>query len=160
MIQDKRAMFADKLAVPTTAATAIFGDYYDLTAGMGFNYQNGAVVAASGNLTDQPGNDEDIYLVGLVTTVVATLTSLRFQLVSATATDLTTGQVIHWDSGVIPAATLVAGYQICAVQLPRGVYNRYMGIISITVGTSGTGNVSFFLTTDPRVWFATADAIV
>ena len=93
MLMDKRATFADNIAVPATATTAIFGDYYDLTAGMGFNYQNGAVVATSGNLTDQPGNDEDLYLVGLVTTVFAVGTSLQFKLVSATAVDLTTGQV-------------------------------------------------------------------
>ena len=160
MILDKRAMFADNLAVPSTATTAIFGDYYDLTAGMGFNYQNGAVVATSGNLTDQPGNSEDTYLVGLVTTVVAVLTSLQLKLVSATATDLTTGQIVHVDTGTIPLATLVAGYQFFGVQLPRGTYNRYMGIIATSVGAGATGKVSIFLTYDPKVWFANADAIV
>jgi len=160
MLMDKRAMFADKLAVPATAATAIFGDYYDLTAGMGFNYQNGAVVAASGNITDQPGNDEDLYLVGIVTTVFAVGTSLQFKLVSATANDLTTGQVVHVDTGTMLAATLVAGYQFFGVQLPRGVYQRYLGIIATSVGAGATGNVSIFLTTEPRVWFATADAII
>ncbi len=160
MLMDKRATFADNIAVPATATTAIFGDYYDLTAGVGFNYQNGAVVATGNNLTDQPGNDEDLYLVGIVTTAVAVLTSLQFKLVSATATDLTTGQIVHADTGTIAQATLIAGYQFFGVQLPRGVYNRYLGIISTTVGAGGTGKVSIFLTSEPRVWFATADAIV
>jgi len=159
MLMDSRAMFADKTAVPSTATTAIFGNYYDLTIGMGVNYQNGASVSLLGPATDQPGNDEDLYLVGVVTTVFAVGTSLQFKLVSATATDLTTGQIVHADTGTMAAATLVAGYQFFGVQLPRGTYNRYLGIISTSVGAGATGNVSIFLTTEPRVWFAAADAI-
>lgn len=165
MLMDLRNYFADKLAVPASAGgPTAFGSQIDLTAGMGFNYQNGAVVATSGNTVDYPGNSEDIFAVCYITTNLAVLTSIQWQLRSDTNVNLTTSPTIHWDSGVLSLATMQAAYTagnpLFSFQLPRGTYQRYLGITTTTVGAGGTGAVSIFLTIDPKVWVATPDAIV
>ena len=164
MLMDLRAYFADKLAVPSGAGgPTAFGSQIDLTAGMGFNYQNGAVVATSGNTVDYPGNPR---------------TS------SPSATSPPTSRCSPASSGsfarhqrqpdhVSPPST---GIRVScprhhagrlhrwqpAVQLPGS--SRHLpalpGFTTTTVGAGGTGNVSIFLTIDPKVWVATPDAIV
>jgi hypothetical protein len=165
MFQDTRSTFADKLALPASAGgPTAFGSQIDLTAGMGFNYQNGAVMATANNTLDQPGNSDDLYIVGMFTTVPAVLTSIQWQLRSDTNVNLTTSPTIHYDSGVLALATMVAAFNanqpLFAFQLPRGDYKRYLGIATTTVGAGGTGAISIFLTTEPKTWFAAADAIV
>ena len=66
----------------------------------------------------------------------------------------------HFSTSAIPVATLAAGYRVCAVQLPSGSYERYVGILQ-TTGTAAftAGKVNAFLTNDPAMWRPYADNV-
>lgn len=147
MILDARNEFADAVALNTGAAgTYLLGSQIDL------------------GLADNWGTEENLYLViGVDTDVTsAGAATVQFKLVSdAQAAIATDGSATeHFATAAIGKATLVAGYQVCAIQLPRGTYERYLGILQIT-GTAAltAGKVNAFLTTDPKGWKPYNDAI-
>jgi hypothetical protein len=77
-----------------------------------------------------------------------------------TATIHATTSTGHIDTGAIPEATLVAGYQlVIPLPLEGAVYERYIGVQAI-IGTATTsaGAYSAFLTFDPAGWKSYADA--
>lgn len=146
MILDERLEFCDATALTTAAAgTALEGDVIDLG-------NDGA-----------DGNSEDIYLVIQISTAVVGPDTVDFKLVSdAQAAIATNGSATqHYSSGAIAVSSLVAGYQVCAVQLPRGTYERYLGIIRTTVGAGAlsAGAINAFLTREPPVQKAFPDGI-
>ena len=97
---------------------------------------------------------DNIYLVIAVQTTAGSGGSAtgQFTLASdAQAAIATDGSAtVHFTSAAIPVATLVAGYQICAIELPRGNYERYIGILQ-TTGTAAfnAGKINAFLTNNP-----------
>lgn len=103
-------------------------------------------------------NDVDhIYLVIQITTAVlsAGAATVQFTLASdaqaAIATDTTA--TVHWASNAIPKATLVAGYYVARVELPKGTYERYLGILQTTgVAALTAGAINAFLTSDPTTY--------
>jgi len=146
MILDELGEFADALAL-STAATGIanVGDIIDLGAG------------------SRPLYDiADLYLVINIDTAVtsAGAATVQFLLVSdagAIAVDGSASQ--HWASAAIPKATLVAGYVVGVVPLPKlPIYERYLGVQQ-NVGTAAltAGKINAFLTRDPYNWTAIAD---
>jgi len=141
MILDERNEFADAVALSTAATgLALVGDVIDLG-------------------TDGINAVDDMYLVVQIDTDVtsAGAATVEFQLASdaqaAIAVDGTA--TVHYKSAAIPKATLVAGYTVAAVQLPRGTYERYLGIIQ-NVGTAAltAGKFNAFLTNEPGSWKA------
>lgn|SRR5574340_695999 len=104
--------------------------------------------------TALPGNSDSLYFVAEVdTTCTGAGASLKIHLASdATAAIATDGSATyHYSSPAIPVATLVAGYRICAVELPRGNYERFLGVLQETVGAAFTaGKVNCYLTNDPN----------
>jgi hypothetical protein len=54
----------------------------------------------------------------------------------------------------------VAGYLVCAVKLPSGSYERYLGLWE-TVATANVtaGKINAFLTSDPALYRAYADNV-
>lgn len=147
MILDERLEFADATAVTGTAAsTYVLGDYIVLD-----------------NTTNYFGNTDGLYLVINVDTDVAATggaANVTFKLVSDSVATLDSSPTTHWSSGAIAKGTLVAGYQVCAIELPRGAYEKYVGV-TYTPDTNNTtsGKVNAFLTNDPRSWVALADSI-
>lgn len=146
MILDERLEFCDATALTTAAAgTALEGDVIDLG-------NDGA-----------DGNSEDIYFVLQIDTAVAGPDTVQFKLVSdAQAAIATDGSAtVHFETAAIAVATLVAGYQVCAVKLPRGTYERYLGVIRTTVGAGAlsAGKINAFLTREPKGWEAFPDGI-
>lgn len=145
MILDERTEFADATAVTAVASTINVGDVID-TGGDGIN------------------EVDNLYLVIQVDTAVVsgtTNSTMQFRLVSdAVATpDLATATV-HWTSGVIAEATLVAGYYVAKVALPQGVYERYLGIQAIIgVATTTAGKINAFLTPRPTSWKAFPEGV-
>lgn len=143
MILDKRAEFDDGTGtIPTTATTAIIGNVIDTLP----------PTVKGANLNQNLGNS-DLWLVVRTKTSITTLTSLRLRLVSdaqeALATDGSATQ--HWDSGVIAQASLpTAGNDFVVMKLPKGNYERYLGMIATTVGTGAVGKIFAFLVTDPN----------
>lgn len=156
MIIDSRLEICDNAALTLAgfATTPVpLGSLIDLTSNL-----------AIGNaLKEYPGNSDRAYLCIRVTTTAtsAGAATVKFALVSdaqdpvvaATATP-------HWESPDIPKATLVAGYEVACIPLPRGVYERYLGLVQ-TVGTADltAGKVDAYITLTPPSWFAAPDAL-
>lgn len=149
MILDVRNEFCGAVSLNTGAAgTYLIGDQIDL--------------GASPTLKDI-GVGEELWL---VVTVQTTATSggsatLQIQLASDdTASISTSTSTIHYTSPAIPVASLTAGTTVCAVALPYGSYERYLGILQVT-GTAAftAGKVDAFLTTEPPKWVALPDSI-
>lgn len=139
MIMDERTEFCDATALNTGAAgTYLIGDVID-TGGDGLN------------------DVDNLYLVIQVDTAVTSggAATVQFQLASdAQAAIATDGSAtVHAASAAIPKATLVAGYDALVVELPKGTYERYLGILQVT-GTAAltAGKVNAFLTPVKPTW--------
>ena len=141
MIMDERTEFCDATALNTGAAgTYLIGDVYD-----------------TGN--DGINDVEDLYLVIQVSTTATSggAATGQFHLASDAAAAIATdgSATYHFSTGAIPVATLVAGYYACKVELPKGTYERYLGILQ-TTGTAAftAGAVNAFLTPTPPTFKA------
>lgn len=149
MILDERTEFADGVSIAAFTAAGgdqLIGDVIDLE-------QSGLDI----------GNGQPIYLVIQVdTTVAGTSSTVEFKLASDAAAAIATdgSATVHYASGAIAEATLVAGYQIGPIALPQGSYERYLGV-QADVGTANlsAGAVSAFLTLDPHGNTALPDAV-
>lgn len=121
MILDKRNEFADATALSTTATgLALVGDVIDLG-------------------TDGINEVDHVELYIAVATAVTSggAATVEFQLVSdAQAAIAVDGSAtVHFKSAAIPKASLVAGFVAVKVSLPKGQYERYLGILQ-NVGTA------------------------
>lgn len=149
MILDERNEFCDATALNTGAAGSyLIGDVIDMTA-------------VPGN----PGVGEDLYLVIEVDTDVDSAddgVTVQFHLCSdAQAAIAADGSATyHFSTSAIAQATLVEGYQVCAVKLPQGTYERYLGVLQTTAVEAVTaGKVNAFLTSDVPYNVAYPDAL-
>lgn len=143
MILDERSEFADATALSTAATgLALVGDVIDLG-------------------TDGINEVDGIELFVTVDTAVTSAGSatVEFQLVSdAQAAIAVDGSAsVHYKSAAVPKATLVAGYSVVNVKLPKGQYERYLGILQ-NVGTAAltAGKVNAGLTPLDPSWKAFA----
>lgn len=149
MILDVRNEFCDAVSLNTNLpGTYLIGNQIDL--------------GATPTLKDI-GVGEQLWLVVTVQTTALSggSATLQIQLASDdTASISTTTSTIHYTSPAIPVASLTAGATVCAVALPYGSYERYLGILQVT-GTAAftAGKVDAFLTNDPPKWVALPDAI-
>ena len=150
MILDERNEFADAVSVAAVASTALIGDVMDLgTSGV--------------NMVDQ------MYLVIQTDTEIitgGTAGTIQFHLVSdslatlgaAVVADCTTHvatAILVTDDAAANSTQLNAGEYIYVGALPRGVYERYLGILCTIVTTTVTaGKVNAFLTVNPPAWKA------
>ena len=145
---DDKLEFADATSVGTpNNSTANLGDYMRLS-----------------DVRDI-GNGEPVYLVVQVTAAITSGGSAKvaFMLVSdATSSIATDGTATkHVESDDIAVASLVAGYQFVMPLPPRQPdWEEYVGLqIKETASQALTaGNVNAFLTTQPAVYKAYADA--
>lgn len=149
MILDERNEFCDATSAILNIGNAIIGDVIDLKPS-----------TTNPNTTvDLEGSD--LYLVIQVdTTFVGATSTTKFELASDSTADLATSKTVHFATPAIPVATLVAGYTVCAVKLPSGSYERYLGLWE-TVATANVtaGKINAFLTSDPALWRAYADNV-
>lgn len=149
MILDERGEFCDATSAILAVGNAIIGDVIDTKP-----------ATTSPNTTvDLEGSD--LYFVMQVdTTFVGATSTTKFELASDSTADLATSKTVHYATPAIPVATLVAGYLICAVRLPSGSYERYLGVWE-TVATANVtaGKVNAFLTRDPALYRAYADNV-
>lgn len=150
MILDERNEFCDATALNTGGAGSyLLGDVIDL---------------GSTPTTSDIGAGEDLWLVIQVDTTATSggAATGRFILASDAAAAIATdgSASVHFDSGAIAVATLVAGYTIAAVRLPQGTYERYLGILQTTAVAAFTaGKINAFLTKNAPKWIAYPDAV-
>lgn len=148
MILDDRNEFADALAVNTGAAGSyLLGDVIDL-----------------GDPNRDIGQGTKLYLVGQVDTTFTSGGSATFAFSLASdaqpAIAVDGSQTEHFRTRAIPVAQLTAGTVICAIGLPIGDYERYLGVIQTTAVAAATaGKVNFFLVSDVAKIKHYADAV-
>lgn len=140
MILDERTEFCDATAVNTGGAGSyLLGDQID-TGGDGINDVTG------------------MFLVIQVDTSVGSATAspngvkLQFHLCSdSTASIATDGSATyHFSTAAIEKASLTAGTYVARVALPKGTYERYVGILQTTsVEAANAGKINAFLTQEP-----------
>lgn len=149
MILDERLEFADALSCVANVGNAILGDVIDLKS----------PTTAPNTTIDLEASD--LYFVILVdTAIVGTTSTVQWQLCSDSTANLATSKTVHFDTGAIAEATLVAGYRVCAVKLPAGSYERYLGIWqTVAVNNLSAGKINAFLTRDPALYRAYADNV-
>lgn len=127
MLIDKLNTFSWETAVTADAIS----DVIDLLVASGA-VGAGATGGPSANTIRDIGAGEPLYLHVLVTTTFDSsgdTTSLITTLESDSAAGLDSSATVHWTSGDIEQATLVAGYWIAkGVPIPSGAYERYLGL--------------------------------
>jgi hypothetical protein len=157
MILDELLELADATSVAAAAGTAVIGDVIDLSA-----------------ITGQDvGMGEDMFIVIQTTTEIITGGSagtIQFFVVSDSLSTLgggtVAGSTLHLstkayvtDDSAANDAEMNAGGVILAAQLPRGTYERYLGVLATIATTTVTaGAVNIFLTKDVSKWIAYPDA--
>jgi len=142
MILDQQSLFSDAQAITASANSS---NVIDTLPG-GQNTKSGI------------GDGQDISLFAQVGTAFATLTSLNVQLVSADDSTLTTNAIVHYDSGAIPVASLVAKARVVGLDLPYGKYRRYVGLKYVVTGTNASaGTITAGLVEDLQTLNGTVD---
>lgn len=147
MYIDKQAEFSDAQAV---TSTAISTNVMDLISN-----------ASGKNPLRDIGTGQDVYLV-VITQDAATDSgsdaTLTVSLESDSTENLATSPTVHFTTGALAfAAFSPAGSVLAAVKLPKGDYERYLGVrYTVASGPLTAGNFDAFLTTDVDAWRAYA----
>lgn len=147
MYVDKQAEFSDSQAVTVTAISTNVMDLVSNSSGK--------------NPLRDIGTGQDVYLV-VMTTVAATDVgsdaTLAVTLESDSVEALSDSPTIHFTTGTLAfAAFSPAGTVLAAVKLPKGSYERYLGVrYTVGAGPLTAGNFDAFLTTDVDAWRAYA----
>lgn len=142
-ILDERSEFADAASVAHAAGTVLLGDVID-TSGDGINDVEGLSFVIN---------------VDTGITVASSTGTIQFKLVSdSTASIATDGTATeHFVSASFATSTtaIPAGKTLVNVRLPKGTYERYLGVLYV-VGTTTTnaGKVNAFLTPEWPTWKA------
>lgn len=151
MLLDERNEFFDAVSAAQAVSTAVLGDVIDTFTGLN------ATNVLFGHGVSQP-----LYLVISVDTTYTSggAATVAFSLVSDSVSALTGSPTTHWTSLTYGFASLVAGTVIVVPLPPDFTYERYLGVRQ-TVATAATtgGAVSAYLTHNPRLWTAYADAV-
>lgn len=142
MFVDKQAEFSNSQAITTTALAT-------------HTYDNGA---SRNTLIDHGNTPQGAFLVFQVDTALTGGTSLTVSLESDSLPSLAVSPTVHWTSGALLPAALVAGMTL-TVPLPIGNYEEHIGIRYTVAGTFAAGAVSAFITTTPQTWRPYANAI-
>jgi hypothetical protein len=161
MLMDERLEFADNVSVAAAAGTALIGDVIDLKPSTTNPNTTVDLEGSDMYLVLQTG-DEEVITGGSAGTI-------KFQLATdAQAAIATDGSAsVHIDTGTLVTddsaandSRLNAGGLIYVGKLPRGSYERYLGILCVTATTTTTaGKINAFLTSDPALYRAYADNV-
>lgn len=128
MIFDTQLLLSNGQAVTTTALSTNVIEWPAM----------GQVYGAAAALGRAIGEGNPIPFLVQVTEDFATLTSLTITLESDSAAGLDASPVVHWSSGAVPAATLVAGFQVPIRFLPQGLAGDYLGLRYTVAGSAAT----------------------
>ena len=99
-------------------------------------------------LEDEGLSGAELWFVVVIPQAFNNLTSLQIELISDSASNLTTAPVVHFSKTIL-LANLTAAAQPVRVQLPSDDYKRYIGVRYTVAGTAPTtGTVWAFFTMD------------
>jgi hypothetical protein len=149
MILDSRTQFASAVALNLGAAGSyLIGDVVDTLKARDLGW----------------GDEEVPWFVCQVQTTATSggAATLNIQLISDSAASMAVAPVIHFDTGPIVLASLIVGFNICAVRLPaEGIpYKQFLGIRQVTgVAAFTAGKINSFLTMDFSKVKLYADAV-
>jgi hypothetical protein len=152
MFMDSRNEFADATALNTGAA----GSYL-----VGNVIDTKPATTSPNTTADLEGSD--LYLVIQVDTqptsgAATAAFSLASDAQAAIAVD--GSQSEHFRTKAFALAEMTAGAILAAVKVPRGAYERYLGIVQTTAVAAFTGGkINAFLTADPALWKPYADNV-
>lgn len=162
MLLDERSEFADAVSVAAAAGTALIGDVIDLDSPEVSPNTTIDLEGADTYLVIQ--TDVEIITAGAAGTIQFFLVSdalatLGGGVVANCTTHIASASLVTDDAGA-NSAELNAGGVIFCGKLPRGNYEKYLGILC-TVGTTTVtaGSINAFLTNDPAMWRAYADNV-
>lgn len=144
MILDERNEFADATSVAAAAGTALIGDVIDLgTDGVNDVDNLYAVISVDTEIfTGGSAGTVQFFLVSDALATLGSATVANCTLHAATAAFVT--------GGTGTQAALAAGKTLLQVALPKGTYERYLGILCTTATTTTTsGKINAFLTPTP-----------
>lgn len=153
MYMDERAEFADATALNTGAAGSyLVGDVMDLDP----------ATIAPNTTVDLEGSE--LYFVVQVDTLPTSggAATAAFSLASdaQAAIAVDGSQTEHFRTKAFALAEMAAGTILACVKLPRGSYERYLGVVQTTAVAAFTGGkINAFLTADPAIWRAYADNV-
>lgn len=112
--------------------------------------------------TQNVGSPNQMWLVIQVdeTATAAGAATVTFTLESDSDNALTTSPTVHYSTGAIPKASLVAKTTLAVVPLPYGEYEHFLAVrYTVATGPLTAGKFSAFLTDQPQFWRAYADAV-
>lgn len=153
MYVDAQNLFSDAQAITTDAISTNVIDLIGNTAYL----NNGGTTFP--NVTRDIGTGGDLYLVIQIGTAWAAAGTCTFTLESDSTADLATSATVHWTSGDLNKSALTAGYVVAATKLPKGSYERYLGVRYNVTTSETAGTVDAFLTTDISAFTAYNDNI-
>lgn len=138
-----------------------FCDATSLATGASSSALHGNVIDLQ-KTTNYPGNTDDLWFVVEVDTAVTSggSATVQFELASDSTANLATSRTTHILSAAIPVASLTAGYRAVCAPLPRGEYERYIGVwVTNATATLTAGKINAYLTTQPSSRITLPDAI-
>ncbi len=125
MIFDVQSKLSDAQAITATAVSTNVLDLKD----------TGRPYKFAADLVRNIGAGNPIPLLVQVVEDFTLLTSLTFTLETSDAENLTSSRV-HWSSGAVLLASLIAGYKVPIFYVPNGPHLRYMGLRYTVAGTN------------------------
>lgn len=144
MILDSRNEFADATSVAAAAGTALIGNVIDLGTD-GVNDVEGLYAVVSVDTEIATASAAGTVQLFLVSDALATLGA---GVLASCTQHAATPVLVTGAAGV--SAALAAGKVLMQVALPKGQYERYLGILCTTATTTTTtGKVNCFLTPTP-----------
>lgn len=153
MILDARNEFCDATSVAAGAGTALVGNVIDLGTD-GINDVDGVYLVIQ--------TDTEVITGGSAGTIQFFLASDAQAAIATdgSATIHASSAVLVTDDSAANSTALNAGEYILRVELPKGQYERYLGILA-TIGTTTVtaGKINAFLTKDVPTQKSFADAI-
>jgi hypothetical protein len=148
MLMDKQNTMSDDQDLAIAAGSVLSDFSIDLGASATDSLGN-TVISDIGR-----GSPVDL-LVQVTETFVGANGTLKAELVMADNAALTSNLVVLQDSGAIPVASLIAGYQF-RLRIPAGISKRYLGLrytVAVTTQTAGKVTATLLLDrqTNPTV---------
>lgn len=153
MMTDKLSMFADGVSLVGATGSALVGNQMDLASVQTARGDDWQFLGYNSNMP--------LYLVIVITEAVDSSgdgSTVQFSLRSDdSATISTTTSTVHYQTGAIAEAALVAGAVVAVVQVPiEGIdYEEFLGVVVTRGGEAVTaGAFDAFLTPTPPAWRA------